>query len=461
MKNNRKKVIYIVLLLVLIISVGYAALSTIFNLNSSISLKKVSFDIHFDNVAVLNSTAVVTEDAHITNEAKTEISFSIGLNDLDDHYKFTTDIVNEGKIPGKINSIELTGISESQKRLIKYRAYYTTSNKDVVVGDYVGPLSTKNITVEVVYELAEDITTSDIPTNDVTLDCVFRITIDNASITEYKQALIPNVISKDVTFFPSNLLDYTRPSYSEQHEGLYRLDETENDPNPIYFYRGSNDYVFNHIVFANYCWRIVRTTNYGGTKIIYDGEPDSDGKCLNTGADTQFPETAFGDSTVWETSSLKMNLNTWYFENLLAYQQFIEDEVYCNDYGTNEDPISFECPEEYQVSVANGRNDYPFGLINVYETRLSGLGMDMNYSCHSWLCNEKSSWTITRAMDSGYWGTPGMYYSRNDGYVGYDIGADTMAYWSRNGARPVITLNNAVRIDSGDGTSENPYTIEY
>ena len=54
----------------------------------------------------------------------------------------------------------------------------------------------------------------------------------------------------------------------------------------VYYYRGEVDN--NYVVWANYCWRIVRTTYTGGTKMIYSGEPTTvDGKqqCLATGND--------------------------------------------------------------------------------------------------------------------------------------------------------------------------------
>ena len=49
---------------------------------------------------------------------------------------------------------------------------------------------------------------------------------------------------------------------------------------PIYYY-GTDTY--NHVLFANLCWRIVRTTETGGIKIVYDGAKNSKGVCANTG----------------------------------------------------------------------------------------------------------------------------------------------------------------------------------
>ncbi len=37
----------------------------------------------------------------------------------------------------------------------------------------------------------------------------------------------------------------------------------------------------NNVIFANHCWQMIRTTDTGGVKMIYNGEVE-DGKCLNT-----------------------------------------------------------------------------------------------------------------------------------------------------------------------------------
>ncbi len=37
----------------------------------------------------------------------------------------------------------------------------------------------------------------------------------------------------------------------------------------------------NNVIFANHCWQMIRTTDTGGVRMIYNGE-EEDGKCLNT-----------------------------------------------------------------------------------------------------------------------------------------------------------------------------------
>ena len=62
----------------------------------------------------------------------------------------------------------------------------------------------------------------------------------------------------------------------------------------IMYYRG--EIYDNNLIWANHCWKIVRTTSTGGTKIIYNGDPtevEVDGQatyqCLDEGEDVLLP----------------------------------------------------------------------------------------------------------------------------------------------------------------------------
>jgi len=83
-------------------------------------------------------------------------------------------------------------------------------------------------------------------------------------------------------------VDFTRKavisddSYTENGNGV--RDYTENGET-IRYYRGevSN----NNIIWANKCWKMLRTTYTGGTKLIYNGLPNASEQCLSTGTDVQ------------------------------------------------------------------------------------------------------------------------------------------------------------------------------
>ena len=61
--------------------------------------------------------------------------------------------------------------------------------------------------------------------------------------------------------------------------GVYMNEETKNLTYPVYYYRGA--VTDNNVIYANYCWKMVRTTEYGGMKLVYNGSVSS-GKCEDT-----------------------------------------------------------------------------------------------------------------------------------------------------------------------------------
>ena len=104
-------------------------------------------------------------------------------------------------------------------------------------------------------------------------------------------AIIDNTTSQFVT--NSNGVQFNAISSDTNGKGLYIRAGTENDAHPIYYYRGEVDN--NNVLFAGFCWKIVRTTSTGGTKLIYNGLPSgtNNNECTNTtGTATQLATTS-------------------------------------------------------------------------------------------------------------------------------------------------------------------------
>mgnify|MGYP004709072893 CR=1 FL=1 len=76
----------------------------------------------------------------------------------------------------------------------------------------------------------------------------------------------------------------------------------------------------NNVLFAGFCWQMIRTTDTGGVKMIYNGVPDSAGACNNTGADTSIGTSAFNSN-----------------DDSLAYVGYMYNTVYAseNNSGSN------------------------------------------------------------------------------------------------------------------------------
>ncbi len=75
------------------------------------------------------------------------------------------------------------------------------------------------------------------------------------------------------------VINFANISSDNNGKGLYVLPGTENDNFPIYYYRGEVDN--NNVIFAGYCWKIVRTTDTGGIKIMLFSEVTENNTCGN------------------------------------------------------------------------------------------------------------------------------------------------------------------------------------
>ena len=107
-----------------------------------------------------------------------------------------------------------------------------------------------------------------------------------------------------------NGVQFNAISSDTNGKGIYEIASTKDDPYPIYYYRGAVDN--NNVKFGGFCWKAVRTTDTGGVKMIYNGEPDASGNCTNT----------TGDNTQIGTSAFNSNYNS------LAYVGYMYGTIY-------------------------------------------------------------------------------------------------------------------------------------
>ena len=107
-----------------------------------------------------------------------------------------------------------------------------------------------------------------------------------------EDAVMDNTSSEFVS--SSSGIDFGSASSNTNGIGVYTRGGTENDKYPVMYFRGDVDN--NHVKFGGFCWLIVRTTEKGGTKLIYDGVPDSNGYCNNTGTASQIGTSRFNQN---------------------------------------------------------------------------------------------------------------------------------------------------------------------
>ena len=91
----------------------------------------------------------------------------------------------------------------------------------------------------------------------------------------------------------------------------------------IYHYYATNDTdgakvkEKNNVLFAGFCWQMIRTTDTGGVKMIYNGVPDSAGACNNSGDDTSIGTSSF-NSNYYSPAYVGYMYNTIYSQKKLS-----------------------------------------------------------------------------------------------------------------------------------------------
>ncbi len=308
-----------------------------------------------------------------------------------------------------------------------------------------------------------------------------------------------------------------KPIFSPETNGIFKA---EDDYGTSYYYRGAPEN--NYVVFAGMCWRVVRVIGDGSIKLaLYNYNPNAVGnpcdssqdgstnafaryigETYTTVFDTNYYDAKYvgymyggapgvtsisrAQATTNETSStIKINLDTWYTSKLSSYASNIADTIYCNnrqlrsEVGGPATGTGFGLSETYyagyqrllttknpnlkcelkndsftvsDTTKGNGSLTNPIGLLTVDEVAYAG-GVYANYNTDYYLYKNTSGmewWSASPFYFDG--GFSDVFDVSNIGYLGYNNVNVT------GGLRPAVTLKSTTRI-TGLGTSVNPYKV--
>ena len=164
-KNNYT---VIIILLFLLISIGYAALTANLQIQGITHLSGNTWDVHLENIDnIVNNGATVNSAPSINDNT---LSFNVTLGKPGDYYEFTVDVKNDGGIDAALGQAPtLTGFTEEQLELATYSITYNdTAVGSVAAGDTLAHGAYKTIMVRV--EFLTDIDEEDLPSTEVTLN---------------------------------------------------------------------------------------------------------------------------------------------------------------------------------------------------------------------------------------------------------------------------------------------------
>ena len=454
MKSNKflisLLVVLVILLSVVCISYSYFTAKVTENNKTETDIKVSNLELQFNGVTEITADGILlgesfTKTFNVVNDTNNELTYNIYMEN----------------ITNTIGKDLVYSLKDDSKEIVTEKSMPSTADKKYLLKKLtISGNTTVNYTMTVTLLNKEDEDQSDL------MGKSFKGTL---GIDTLQVPTAVAVLKASNEAMPSTTLNFSQSSIDSNGNGLYILTSTKNDAYPIYFYRGNISN--NNLKFAGFCWKIVRTTSTGGIKIVYNGNPDENGYCSNTtGENTVLSYGIYGQSTSYKSSTgvnsnVKGTIDTWYYSNIIKYQSFLEDTIYCNDrtstfesrLSSNDEPL-LTCSNDDSFTVSdengNGLLDYPIALLSADEMKLAGFSS--NNSTHSYLYNALNNWTMTQAKSSSY-----VIYTNNQYlYVngnttgGYAGGVENTSY----AIRPVVSLNRNVEL-GGTGTSDDPYVI--
>ncbi len=171
--NKKRSYVFIFLfLLVCSVGLGYAALSTTLSVDGSAQFKDARWNVYFNNLNVTTGSVTATTAASITNT--TTVSFAARLEDPNDFYEFTVDVVNGGNMNAMIDSFNiLPELSAAQQN---YLSYTVTYSDGIALAKYQKLDAGDTETLKVRFEYLENADASLYPTEDDNLTIAFDVT---------------------------------------------------------------------------------------------------------------------------------------------------------------------------------------------------------------------------------------------------------------------------------------------
>ena len=248
-------------------------------------------------------------------------------------------------------------------------------------------------------------------------------------------------------------------------------------------------------------WRIIRTNSDGSVRLLYHGTSTTatnayigTSKFNNSYNNIAYVSYMYGSlgsipnarTNQTNPSTIKTTIDNWYTRNLEAkgYTKYLSTTaVYCNDrtytvsgsntlFGaytrliTNKTP-SYDCSateDKFTVdsSTGNGKLTYPIALMTADEVSFAGGLWVTNASTWYYYNSANGSstgstywWLLSPNSWSGsYARVFSVYGSSDPGYL------DSSNVNGTLGVRPSVSLKSCVKTSGGDGSANEPYTIE-
>ena len=362
-KDRRLKIISIVALVIAVcgMSLGFAAFSTSLKLSSSAMVTpddatfSVKFSTNKDELIVDDvvpseiSSGLTASNGVIDNSAAPTLkNLSVEFTVPGQYVEYTFYARNEGEYTAYLNNVYFDGQKKcsagegvdqssvdsacSSINLLVYVNGEEYNETTPISGHTLAKGAGDEVKIKISYDEGGSVITDPFNIKFGNIAMIYS-TIDDSTYIPPDSTL--GKISLMESIKEGAVLDTEVTFNTAPTTGTYILNSTSNNANPIYYYRGA--VTNNNVKFANFCWKMVRTTETGGIKLIYNGVPAEDGSCNNTGTASQIGTSAF-NSTYTSPAYVGYMYGTVYTATSKTLTDQTDTYIYGNDVawdGTN------------------------------------------------------------------------------------------------------------------------------
>ena len=370
-RKDSQTVKTLLLLFVLVIGIGYAYLTSNLSITGATAVAGNTWDIHFENVQISPGSVEASTPATINLSDNTKIDYAVLLNRPGKYYEFTVDMVNSGSLPGKVSLVDFSGITPEMEDVVDYSVVYTNNNLPVAINDILNGGSSKNIKVKLLFK--EDIEEEDLLDVAEDLSLSFEIVFVQS---EEDEVTTDTIIQQ---------LKTENSSCFTKYEGQVtdQVGQTVEASN-VYFNKCADN---RNIIFNNMCWQMIRTTETGGIKIVYNGEPDNNNQCGSSrGEHKGIVSSTYGTFTRYLSG---VNMNEEYsYSTLFTYNTTTNEFTLVNPIRAIWSASTYEnllgkftclddtdtCTTLFYISYYSDDSEAYVASYNVDDTNYAGIG---------------------------------------------------------------------------------------
>lgn len=168
-------------------------------------------------------------------------------------------------------------------------------------------------------------------------------------------------------------------TYAKEYTGEHHDSFTEEPTHKIYYWYGSNStngtaiLDKNNVIFAEHCWQMIRTTDTGGVKMIYNGEAENE-QCLNTRGNQVGYEQSSSQGMVTDSFYNNYYYGTSYMydkttNTFRLYGEITTGEIKAGQYSCRKKSASDTCSTLYYLDSLSGNSS---GINFYYVLPLTG-----------------------------------------------------------------------------------------